>query len=256
MDYDTLYPQIFRRKSFHLFAGAKAGHVTDEELARVRRHFVSATPLLADIRVEMRTVPEAETSCRRGGEYCLLFYSQNAPGYLQNVGYLCEQLDLWLASQGIGALWYGMGKTSAPPPEGMEFVIMMAIAKVRDGAFRKDMFKAKRKEETETWHGAKMAGVSDIARFAPSACNKQPWVMEREAETLHVCRYVKSGKHGIMPKERIPFNSRIDAGILLCFLELCLHHEGIAFARGPVLDAGDEEDTLLPSATYQMTFPS
>ena len=129
------------------------------------------------------------------------------------------------------------------------------IAKVRDGAFRKDMFKAKRKEEAEAWHAQDggAVGYRPFLRPAPATSSRGHGA---RGETLRVCRYVKSGKHGIMPKERIPFNSRIDAGILLCFLELCLHHEGIAFVRGPVLDAGDEEETLHPSATYQMTFPS
>lgn len=30
--------------------------------------------------------------------------------YLQNVGYLGEQLDLYLVSKNIGTLWFGIGK--------------------------------------------------------------------------------------------------------------------------------------------------
>ena len=58
---------------------------------------------------------------------------------------------------------------------------MILIAKV-DGTekFRKDMFKSKRKPFEEIWKGEQIQGVSDIVRFAPSACNSQPWYVERE----------------------------------------------------------------------------
>lgn len=36
---------------------------------------------------------------------CLLFYSESKEGYLQNIGYLGEQIDLYLTSKNIGALW-------------------------------------------------------------------------------------------------------------------------------------------------------
>ena len=89
---------------------------------------------------------------------------------------LGEQLDLYLVSKNIGTLWFGIGKTDEKPCEGMEFVIMLAMHKINDETkFRKDMFKSKRKPINEIWQGAQIAGVTDIIRFAPSACNSQPW---------------------------------------------------------------------------------
>ena len=38
-----------------------------------------------------------------------MFYSENKDNYLTN-GYLGEILDLYLVSQNIGTLWYGLGK--------------------------------------------------------------------------------------------------------------------------------------------------
>lgn len=89
--------------------------------------------------------------------------------YLQNIGYLGEQLDLYLVSQNIGTLWFGIGKTDNLSFRGLDFVIMIAISKVDDAKkFRKDMFKSKRKLIDEIWVGEPITGITDIVRFAPA----------------------------------------------------------------------------------------
>lgn len=79
-----------------------------------------------------------------------------------------EQMDLYLVSLNIGTLWYGIGKR-----EENDFVIMLLARKQDKNDFRKDMFRAKRKEIVQ------IADYSDdylnILRFAPSTCNLQPW---------------------------------------------------------------------------------
>lgn len=77
---------------------------------------------------------------------------------------------------------------------------MIAIAKVTDETkFRKDMFKSKRKPVEEIWLGKHIKGITDIVRFAPSACNSQPWIVEHIENKLYVYRYKKPEKRGIMP---------------------------------------------------------
>ena len=39
-----------------------------------------------------------------------LLYSEKKDNYLQNIGYIGEQLDLYLVSKNIGTLWFGIGK--------------------------------------------------------------------------------------------------------------------------------------------------
>lgn len=117
--------------------------------------------------------------------------------------------------------------------------------------FRKDMLKAKRKPIEEIWVGEHIKGVTDIARFAPSACNTQPWIVEHTKHKLYVYRYKKQGKRGIMPAEKVSFYNQIDMGIFLCFLELCLLHERVAYKAELKHDAGlDDEKTLF--AVYQL----
>ena len=81
-----------------------------------------------------------------------MLYSEKKDGYLQNIGYLGEQLDLYLVSINIGTLWFGIGKTKENPFEDMEFVIMFSVRKISDGSkYRKDMFRSKRKSAEEIW---------------------------------------------------------------------------------------------------------
>ena len=123
-----LYDMIFKRKSFHIFKGI--GQLAAAELQGIREHYDTLVPLIPDIRTAMRIVPAGETTCKRGQEYCILLYSERKDGYLQNIGYLGQQLDLYLASRDIGSLWFGIGKVDEPQYDGLDFIIMFAIAKM------------------------------------------------------------------------------------------------------------------------------
>ena len=93
-------------------------------------------------------------------------------------------------------------------------------------------------------------GVSDIVRFAPSACNSQPWLVKNDGE-LSVYRYRKPGKRGIMPADMVSYFNRIDIGIFICFMDICLEHGGIGFEKTLYSDAGDDKELVL-NATYRL----
>lgn len=241
----TLYDMIYKRKSFHLFRNVGDEAITDDELKDIQASCEEFTHLYPNIKTAIRIVPGTATSCNRGEEYCILMYSEKKDGFLQNIGYLGAQLDLYLVSRNIGTLWYGIGKTAEASCDGLDFVIMIAIHKVTDvSKFRRDMFKSKRKPVEEIWEGTPIDGVSDIVRFAPSACNTQPWLVKRH-DDLSVYRYKKPGKRGIMPADRVSFYNRIDIGIFLCFMEICLEHQGIEYQRELFPDARNDDEMIL-----------
>ena len=242
----ALYDMIFKRKSFHLFRNVGNESISKAELDEILEEYKTFEPLCKNIKTSIKIVPSSDTTCKRGQEYCILMFSEKKDNYLANIGYLGEQLDLYLASKNIGALWFGIGKTDVRM-DGMEFVIMIAVSKIDDELkFRKDMFKSKRKLTQEIWTGETIDGVTDIAKFAPSACNTQPWLVENDGKKLSVYRYKKPGKRGIMPAAKVAYYNRIDIGIYLCFLELCMLQKGINFSRNVYVDgAGDDEKTLL-----------
>ena len=103
----------------------------------------------------------------------------------------------------------------------------------------------KRKSLEEIWVGDHYRSIAQIARFAPSACNTQPWIVESGERELKVYRYQKPGKRGIMPADKVSWYNRIDIGIFLLLLEVCMEHEGLAFARTLLADSWEEEKTLV-----------
>lgn len=125
-----LYPFIYKRKSFHLFRNIGTGVISLEEQSEILEAYKHFSALCPDIRTAIRMAPAEETTCRRGEEYCILLYSEKKEHYLQNIGYIGEQLDLYLTRKNIGTLWYGIGKTEESRYENLDFVIMIAMAKV------------------------------------------------------------------------------------------------------------------------------
>ena len=241
------YEMIFKRKSFHLFRNIGKEHITNEELNDIEKYFSKLKPLVDNIKVKIKIVKDS-TTCRRGQEYCILFYSEKKDNYLQNIGYLGEQLDLYLVSKNIGTLWFGIGKVEEENLDGLDFVIMIAIAKVDSSTkFRKDMYKSKRKSINEIWDGEYYLDIADIVRFAPSACNLQPWRVEATSDELKVFRYRKVGKRGIMPKDKVIYYNQIDIGIFLCFLELCLNNKKIEYDRFIYTEEDHEKENNLIS---------
>ena len=243
---NDLYNMIFKRKSFHLFMGVGKEKITDEEIDDIYKYFDTIKPLVDDIKVKIKI--EKNINKDRGQEYSILFYSEKKDNYLQNIGYIGEQLDLYLVSKNIGTLWFGIGKPIEKELDGLGFVIMILIRKIsNEDKFRKDMFKSKRKEVEEIWKGDKYLDIANIVRFAPSACNTQPWIVEEDNNTLKVYRYRKEGKRGIMPKDFVIYYNQIDIGIFLCFLELCLNHNNIKYERKIYLEENHDNEMNLVS---------
>jgi hypothetical protein len=240
-----LYPMICKRKSFHVFS--KGENLSETELQMVQNHCAELSTLVKDIQTKFKIVPIAETTCRRG-EYCILVYSEHKPNYLQNIGYMLAQLDLWLAFCNIGSCWYGMGKSFETKYGELDFVIMMAIAKQDEQSFRKDVSKTRRKPVEHMWQGLERPKIADVIRYAPSACNSQPWNIISEADTLRIYRLTE--KRGILPAGKAAYYHQIDIGIFLLYVELCLQHEAISFIRNLYLQEKTQHGYL--SAEYRL----
>ena len=243
------YKQLFKRKSFHFFIGGEK--TAEEDIASVNEFIKTVKPLYPDIKTEIVVVKEKDTTCRRGADYCILFYSETKGEYLRNIGYIGEQIDLYLTENNIGALWFGIGKPKVQRNNDLEYVIMIAIKRMPENSFRKDMFKSKRKAIEEIWSGEQLE-LTNIVRFTPSACNTQPWFIDNKDKELSVYRYKKPGKRGIMPVDKVMYYNRIDIGIFLFILETCLNKEGVAFQRELFNDLSDAEVEKTLVAEYKI----
>lgn len=224
----NLYNEIFRRKSFHRFSNTIP--FSDSDLNLINDTIANVTPLDKNIKTKLLLVKENLTSCKLGSEYCILFYSEKKDFYLENIGYIGEQIDLILTKNNIGTLWCGLGKTKNTSYEGLNYVIMMCISKVDESLFRNDISSFKRKKLDKIWSGDLLPISNDIL-IAPSSCNSQPWFIENINNELLVYRNKESAKFGIIPLKVMHYYNQIDIGICLYFIEICLMHHNYTFNR-------------------------
>ena len=198
----TLREMIYHRKSCRSFTGVP---VEAEMLEKIRAFPMK--PLYPHIKVRWEIVPKEQVKCicPWTTPQLITVYSEETEGYLENIGFLFQQMDLYLQTLGLGVCWLGMGrmnpKTTATV-EDMKFVIMLAFGYPKGDRLRHDLkgFKRKPMEQITDKPDPRL----EPARLAPSAVNSQPWYFTHEGDTIHVC----CSKKG----------SRLDAGIALAHL--------------------------------------
>lgn len=201
----TMKDMLYRRSSCRSYTGQRVEEERIEKLLSFE-----PKPLYPDIRVRMDLVSreQVRSLCPWSTPQLLAIYSEEAPGYLENVGFLFQQVDLYLQSMGLGVCWLGLGRMKGvPEPEGMKFVILLAFGIPAADPLRsgKEDFRRKSPEQIADRPDAAL----EPARFAPSAINGQPWFYVHEGDRIH--SYTLS-------KSRVKWMARIDAGIALAHL--------------------------------------
>ncbi|MBE6951662.1 MAG: hypothetical protein E7451_10065 [Ruminococcaceae bacterium] len=193
---------IYKRKSCRSFTNVP---VEDALLEKIRKF--EMRPLYPGIRVHWDIVTREQVRCICPWTTLQLIAisSEEGEGYLENVGFLFQQMDLYLQTLGLGVCWLGMGRMNFKTTtrvEGMKFIILLAFGHPRGDQLRHDGMGFKRKA---------LAQIADLpdprlepARLAPSAVNSQPWYFTHEDDVIHV----HCSRRG----------SRLDAGIALAHL--------------------------------------
>lgn len=131
----------------------------------------------------------------------LLIFSESKENYLQNIGFIFQQVDLYLQSNGIGSCWIGAGSPKNyenPNPE-QDFVILMMFGRSQGEIYR----------ELSQFERKIICEISDErddrlmpARYAPSAANTQTWYFTHN----------KDGSYNVYRnKRRIRLNKKMDA---------------------------------------------
>ena len=169
--------------------------------------FKYVLPLYADIKVRMDIVGRKQVKCicPWTTPQLIAVYSEEKEGWLENVGFLFQQMDLYLQTLGLGVCWLGMGRMNPKTTtsvEGMKFVIMLAFGYPKADPLRTDVREFKRKPMEEITDKADPR--LEPARLAPSAVNSQPWYFIHDGDSIHVY----CAKKG----------SRLDIGIALAHL--------------------------------------
>ncbi len=203
----TLNEMIYKRKSCRSFTNVPV----DGAMIETIKAF-SMKPLYPEIKVRWDIVlkNQVRSIFPWTPPQLITIYSEETDGWLENVGFLFQQMDLYLQSLGLGACWLGLGRMrskSAQSVEGMEFVIMLAFGHPKGEQLRHNGqdFKRKALEQISDQADPRLEPV----RLAPSAVNSQPWYFLHEGDTIHAYR-IHSG--------RLAYMNQIDMGIALAHL--------------------------------------
>ncbi len=214
---------IDKRKSFRKYT---AQPVSEEQLADIMTFYKTVKPLLPDIEVCMQIVNKDQVRFMLPWKtpQLIAFYSQPKEGYLENAGFILQQMDLYLQSIGLGSCWLGLGKMRLEnAPEGMEFVILLAFGHSEE-SLRSGAGEFKRLSLAEI--ADKEDPALEPARLAPSSTNSQPWYFTHEGELVHAYCSLK----GLLRHKMLEAMNRIDMGIAFAHLYLC-SPETFAFTR-------------------------
>ena len=192
--------------------------VSQETVTNILEFCKQAKPLYPEIKVEAQVVEKEQVRFYFPWKtpQLLAIFSENKPGYLENVGFLFQQVELYLHGLGLGACWMGLGKfrkNETPAVGGMEFVIFIAFGHPEESLSR----------ELKDFNRKPLAQITDLedsrlecSRLAPSSTNSQPWYFTHEEDTIHAfCCEAGLLRHALLGNM-----NRIDMGIALVHLYL------------------------------------
>ena len=198
-----LESQIYVRKSCRKY-------LDDEiDMTPIKEFIPKAKVLNSDIDYSYKILTKDELSIRTRWKapYYLALYCEKKENYGVNLGFIFQQLSLYMQSIGIGNCWVGMANVKQKDPN---FVITIAFGKSDD--LTRDLSKFKRRSLSE---------ISDMederlipAQLAPSAVNSQPWYFKHTDDGFDVFK----AKHNIVKQKIIGKWNDIDMGIALSHL--------------------------------------
>lgn len=207
---------LHKRKSVRKFS--KNISISEKELSDITKHIEELNPLFSEIKIHIELVKTENNSSK--GEYNILFYSEKQNGYLENAGYILEQMDLFLNTINIGVCWIGMAKSNHNIVDSLHYVIMMTIGKISSNDLRDNLSQFKRKKINDIWSGDSYKQIANTLRLAPSALNIQPWKVVSENSQIKL--YRTSNFLSKISLGKISYFNSIDIGIALLFIEIAL----------------------------------
>ena len=214
---NNLYDYIWKRKSTRKY---DLTPLPDETLGQIETFAQNLKPLYEDITFAYEITDKVRTTLPiiKAPHY-IIISSEQKEGYLENIGFLFQQMDLFLSSLNLGSCWYGASKPIRGIQAALPFVIIITFGRATGSPHREALeFKRKPLSAISSGHNSRL----EAARLAPSGVNFQNWFFQVVDSDIRV--YQKKGLPG--PYKKL---AKIDIGIALCHLYLATEHEGNTF---------------------------
>lgn len=210
----TLSEAILKRKSVREYDMTP---LADEEIKHILDYAESIESIIPGLKTKIRLIGPDDVKAIRSwrSPHYLAIYADESDTALVNVGYVYEQLTVYLTSLGLGTCWANsVSPKDSKEYEGLKWAATIAFGREKNGQpWRENIGEAKRHT---------LANISDkadekleVARIAPSAMNNQPWYFVHDGEKIRVYCVVQ----GFMKKWMSGMN-RIDMGIAISHLKL------------------------------------
>ena len=232
----TLYDFIPKRKATRKY---EMTPLSKEELSQIRQFADNLQPLYPDILIQYEIVGGVKSILSVKAPHYFIIYGENKEGYLENAGFMFQQMDLYLSSIGLGSCWLGMAKSSAEPQTKLPFIITLAFGKAAGSPYR-ELSEFKRKALSDISSGSDER--LEAARLAPSAVNHQNWFFASADGKIDA--YQKKAVIGLYDKM-----NKIDMGIALCHLFLATEQAGKGFVFAK--EAGKEKKGYVYTGTVK-----
>lgn len=208
---------IYNRKSTRAYTGTPVDSATIEN---IKEFIANIKPLYPDIKVRTEIVAKENVKCILPWitPQLIAIFSEDKEGFLENVGFIFQQLDLYLHSIGLGVCWLGMGKLNSQGvvetknEDGLHFTMMLAFGEPKGELYRASASEFKRKSLAEI--SDKQDERLEPARLAPSSINSQPWYFTHEGDTIHAYCELK----GFFKMKMLGDMNLIDMGIALAHM--------------------------------------
>lgn len=209
----NLEDTIYKRQSIRSYDSTP---LDDDTLDRIRDFIANAKELNPDIEWSYEILPpeNMSTKMRWKAPHNIAIFSESKENYYQNIGFIFQQLDLFLQNEEIGTCWLGLAspKNFKRDDDNQKHVIAIAFGKSPKNIYR-DLNQFKRKELDE---------ISDKrderlipAQLAPSSMNSQPWYFTHNDDGSYDLYRVKKG---MLRNKLFGKWNKIDTGIALAHL--------------------------------------
>lgn len=198
----NLEKQIYIRKSCRNYS--------DEEIDMDLIHdFMRSVKLLNEgisYRYDILVIGDVNNLARFSAPYYLAIYCDNKENHV-DMGFIFQQLCLYLQSIDIGNCWVGL---ASPKKRSSDFVISIAFGKSEQ--MTRDVSSFKRKS---------LSKISDVederlipAQLAPSSINSQPWYFKHSDDGFDVYQV----KANFLKRQFVKKWNSIDVGIALAHM--------------------------------------
>ena len=208
----NLEETIYKRQSIRAYDETP---LDEDTLAKIRDFIENTKVLNPNIDWSYDIVgPEfINTMMRWKAPHYLILFSKENENYLENIGFIFQQVDLFLQSNGIGTCWIGMASPkNYKSKDGHKFIIAISFGRSLNPIYRnRDGFRRNSL--------SKIVDIEDErlipAQFAPSSTNSQPWYFTHNDDGSYNVYRVN---RGILRNKFMGKWNKVDIGIALAHL--------------------------------------